>query len=640
MIKTIYNKYIGEKLFTKIILTYTFIIVLTLMTLSWVILRNYTNSITMNALNHCTQVTKQANAYFSQKIAFAKRIQQLPYYHEKVYGNVLLFCEDTYDTYSLRYIAHKNTLDQYFIYMEDLDPNISLINAYLINSKVCYAYVPHNSKNASERTTNLNVDTLTIPSSSKCFAPMLIPTNQLLLNENINSSNLTLAFNLRSKDLARIVGTIFVTFDLKELSTLLQQDTNSFESDLIIFDLKGNVLYDPSNLSANSTDFNFKTLKNASSDIIKNHQRITTLYTDSDLGIIIACTIENSAINAAAKVTKNVTYFITGICILASLILSCICMSFFSKRIQMVCKGILQIKEGNFKERIHIGKTKDELSLIATHFNYMCDSLETYINKVYQSGLMQKDAELKQKIAEYYALQSQVDPHFLFNTLEAIRMSALSSTNPQVSQMIYKLGSLFRSSMHQGMFISLRNEIDYCKAYLELLQLRYGEYLIPEFNIDDALYSYDIIKHLLQPLIENAVIHGMDIDQAPLTIQINGQLTSDIIEITIQDNGQGISKEKLASLKETLKNISNSTLNISANATINHNVDNASPKTSRPTAHNSVGLINLQQRIKLIYGAAYDLQITSQEGQGTKVTLKIPAKTEKELKHYVQSYVS
>ena len=590
------------------------------MTLSLVILKSYTHSVTTGALNYCTSVTQKTTNYFSQKISLIKRIQQLPYYHEKLYGDVLLFDNATSNTYSMHYFSSKNTLDQYFMYMEDLDPSICRIHAYFTTSRYCYAYKPYNNKGASEQIFNLNLNTLSEPSKTNSFTPSLVPTDHYFSSQNLAAPNFTLAFNLRSKDLSHIVSTLFVTFDLNELTQLLAQDS-TFQSNVIVYDLDGNIVYDSSHLATTSPDFNFDALKNTASDVTKTSKRLMITHINSDLGILITCAIENTIINQNTALIRKITYLITLICIFIALALSCFCMSFFSKRIHAICKGIVKVKEGNFKERIHIGQTEDELNLIATHFNYMCDSLEIYISQVYKAGLHQQDAKLKQKIAEYYALQSQVDPHFLFNTLESIRMSALSCENPKIPQMIYKLGSLFRSSIRQDMFVPLKNEIDYCTAYLELLQLRYEDYLITNFNIDSSLYQYNIIKHLLQPIIENAIVHGMDTDEGPLTIHITGQLIKEnTIILTISDDGQGISLERLTAIQNALKN------NLETH--------------SKSTGKNSVGLTNINERIHLVYGMDYGLELISKEGKGTKVILKIPAKTEKELKYYVQSNVS
>lgn len=617
MFRKLYRKLIGEKLFTKVIIIYTIIIVLALVALTSVVLQNYTSSAHVSAINYSTQVVQDVNKYFTQKISYVKQVQQLPYLREELYGNILQLFDEEYDRYSSDYIYKKNALDQYFGYICDLDPTISEVHAYLIKTDSVYQYYPYNGSNTSELVTDLNMQIISKPAIKKLFSPMIVPTSQLSIDKDDlnNYSNITIAVNLRSKDLSKVVGTIFITFNLHELESTFSKNDKEFDFSLEIFDLDGTVLYDPSYISSNDTYPDFNELKNAQSDLIMEGNRITSIHINQDTGIVAACIIENSEVSASAEIAKKITIIIMTVCILVALVLSFICMSFFSKRIHAVCAAMKNIKAGNFKQRIKVGHSMDEISLIAANFNDMCDNLDSYMSEVYQAGMKQKDAEVKQKIAEQYALQSQINPHFLYNTLEAIRMSAVSSGNTEVAHMIYMLGSLFRNSINQQMFIGIRNEIDYCKSYLELLHLRYGERLKFIFTIDDSICRYGIIKHLLQPLVENSVIHGIDPDKSENLIQIIGRMQGNDIEILIEDNGFGIPDDKRKELMYRIeKNI------VSENG--------------------SVGIVNVNQRIKLIYGDTYGLQINSITGNGTSIVVRIPAKTVKELEQYVQSDVS
>jgi len=324
--------------------------------------------------------------------------------------------------------------------------------------------------------------------------------------------------------------------------------------------------------------------------------------------------MQANQIDKTIKGTRRVILIIMVLCILTALSLSYIFISFFSKRIKAVCAAMDIARTGDFSHRIGTGRNKDEISQIALNFNHMCDNLDDYINRVYVSGMKQKDAELKQKIAELYALQSQVNPHFLYNTLEAIRMSAVASGNENTGKMIRILGAIFRNSIKPEMFVSIRSEIDYCKSYLELFTLRYGENLNFSFDIDDTIYQYGIIKHLLQPLIENSVIHGIDPDKSENLILIKSYKNEDDIEIFIEDNGVGISHDELMVIKSRLD-------------------------SALAADNGRVGIVNVNQRIKLIYGSRYGVDIDSFIGKGTSIHVKIPVKTVKELEHYVQGYV-
>lgn len=615
MLFRIYRRLIGEKLFAKVIIIYTIIIILALVALTSVVLQNYNSSAHVNAINYSAQIVQDVSKYFDQKISYVKQIQQLPYYREEIYGNVLFLLDEEYEMYSSDYISKKNTLNQYFRYACDLDSNILEVHSYSVKTETIFKYDA--GKHISEVVTDLNMDAVSLPAIKKLFSPMLIPANQLSLpgNGSAEDSTVTIAANLRSQDLSKIVGSIFLTFDLHELEEIIAKVERKFNYELIIYDLDGMVLYDPYKIVTKSSYPGFDKIKNTQTDLMIEGNCITSILKDEEAGIISACIIEDSQVSESTVTARKITIIIMILCILFALALSYICMSFFSKRIHMVCNAMRNVQTSNFRQRIKVGNSNDEISLIATNFNLMCDNLEEHIAKVYQAGMKQKDAELKQKIAEQYALQSQVNPHFLYNTLEAIRMSANASGNTEVARMIYMLGALFRSSISQQMFINIRNEIEYCESYLALLHLRHGERLKYQFVIDDSIYQFGMIKHLLQPIVENFIIHGIDPDKIENHIEVRGFQVNDTIEFHIEDNGTGISEKELAELKSRIeKNI------ISDNG--------------------SIGIVNINQRIKLIYGEAYGIQINSIAGNGTHIIVRIPAKTLKELEQDVQSNVS
>jgi two-component system sensor histidine kinase YesM len=210
------------------------------------------------------------------------------------------------------------------------------------------------------------------------------------------------------------------------------------------------------------------------------------------------------------------------------------------------------------------------------------------------------------------ALQSQINPHFLFNTLETIRMKAVSAGTSDVADMVYILATLFRNSIDGGTFIPISAELEYCKLYLQLFKIKYGEIFTFNIEINNDIMNYSMVKFTLQPIIENYLFHGMKQDSKNNAISIKGFISDSNILFVISDNGIGISKEKLDRIEKTLE-------------------DNTHKQT------NTIGLSNVNERLKIIYGSSYGISISSELDKGTCVKIRIPAKKMEDIGEYVQS---
>lgn len=183
--------------------------------------------------------------------------------------------------------------------------------------------------------------------------------------------------------------------------------------------------------------------------------------------------------------------------------------------------------------------------MIACHFNEMCEKLDLYIQKSYL-------AEIEQKNAEMAALQSQINPHFLYNTLEAIRMKAICNGDSEVGKMLYSMAVTFRSQLKEADIITLAQELHYCKKYLELFEYRYPKQFKSSVDCPLEYMQVPIIKFVLQPIIENYFIHGIRMRDNDNFIRIMVEKKQCGYEITVEDNGRGMSKEELGEKIDSL----------------------------------------------------------------------------------------
>ena len=253
-----------------------------------------------------------------------------------------------------------------------------------------------------------------------------------------------------------------------------------------------------------------------------------------------------------------------------------------------------RIGEGDLSTRIQMSG-EDELQQISRRFNDMGDRLEQYIDKMYTS-------EIKQKNAELVALQSQINPHFLYNTLESIRMKAYFVGAKEVGQMIYSLSVMFKNMVKKSTMVTVEEEIDMCSVYLDLFRIRYEGRLETEIEVDPEIQSLSIIKLLVQPIVENYIVHGFRPLEDNNKISVRAHGAEDRVVITVSDNGTGIPEDKLIQIRQTLD------------------------KVLQPPdkGYRSIGLMNVHERIVLNYGSDYGVTIRSTEGQGTEVRMEIP----------------
>ena len=262
-----------------------------------------------------------------------------------------------------------------------------------------------------------------------------------------------------------------------------------------------------------------------------------------------------------------------------------------NERLENTVDAMEKVQSGDLKTRIITSGENDELSYIGDSFNEMCEELERYIKKSYIAEINQKNAEMKH-------LQSQINPHFLYNTLEVIRMKAICNGDKEVGKMLYNLAVLFRSQLKEKDIITIKTELDYCKKYLELFKFRYQEKFNYEINCEEDLLENNIIKFILQPIIENYVVHGVRLSDSDNKLEIKIESQGQDIDIYIIDNGIGISTEKMEQIKKKL---------------VDSNLNN-----------DSIGIVNVNQRIKNTYGEKYGVTYAEGIEKGTRVLINIP----------------
>lgn len=248
-----------------------------------------------------------------------------------------------------------------------------------------------------------------------------------------------------------------------------------------------------------------------------------------------------------------------------------------------------KIESGDLMTEIQVSGQK-EIVVLSSAFNHMIEEIR---------GLMDRllTEQKEKRKSEFFALQMQINPHFLYNTLDSIIWLAESGRNEEVIEMVVALSKFFRISISRGKnVIPVMDELEHAKNYLNIQKIRYNKQFDYHFDIDPQVHDYTVVKLILQPIIENAIYHGISTDEQGY-ITISSFIEENSLYFTVKNNGYGITEEKIAELMHRVR---------------------------QEGKAESVGLRNVYQRLKIYYGDEADLKIESEMDEYTMIVIRIP----------------
>lgn len=256
-----------------------------------------------------------------------------------------------------------------------------------------------------------------------------------------------------------------------------------------------------------------------------------------------------------------------------------------------ITNGMSRVKKGDFDVRI-TQHENSEIGMLSKHFNDMTEELKFFIDKVYKQELSKRDAELK-------AIQAQIDPHFLYNTLDTIYWMLVVDDNEEVADMVVSLSDILRYSISEGEdFVTVSEDVKHLENYLRIHKARFNEKLTYNIHMDEDILDVKIPKLLIQPIVENAIKHGIKDKSTEGEIHIIGKCEEDQLILCVRDNGIGMRKSKIREVLEGTAKVEDD-------------------------SHTGIGLKSVHKRIKLIYGEQYGITIDSVPNQYTLVTLRL-----------------
>ena len=381
-------------------------------------------------------------------------------------------------------------------------------------------------------------------------------------------------------------GTIAFVIELQNIirtNSIQDRIINEYDIGMEVLNSSGEHIY---NIPSKSIDM--------SGDI--GDQAVAISNRSSKYGLSISILVPGKKLFHKIDLLRNLTFVLVVVMLFMSLILSLFLSHTITKPLSRLVSSMKLFQKKQQYDYIPTTDRTDEIGTLTETYNKMIAKINTLINEVYAS-------KLKEKQAQFVALQNQMNPHMLYNTIENIRMRAVLNNDLEVSDMIKDFGKIFRLILSKGKKDNtIGDEVEYIIIYINLLNIRHDNRYILKIKIPEELMEANIIRFAFQPIIENSIVHGFKNPSGDCIINIDAALVQNDVKILIKDNGEGIRSERLAEIKQKLAKSSNLFEEVQSN----------------------IGLQNVYDRIKLQYEEKYFLDIQSEYMKGTTVEMLIP----------------
>lgn len=413
--------------------------------------------------------------------------------------------------------------------------------------------------------------------------------------ENSNKSVVSLSRVITNYDAPESVGVILIDLNLNVIKNISSKIKLGEEGYVYIIDKKGNPVYHPHHISFDEIlkpEYTEDIINRENGTFIKEidwKKRLVTFTTSKYTGWkIVGIAPVEEMITGSRELRDSIV--LIGLISLIILFSAAVFVSGrITRRVNLLDKNMEKAMGGDLDTRAYISG-EDEISRLGNKFNMMIKRVNDLMKQIVG------EQESKRKL-EVKALQNQINPHFLYNTLDSIVWMAEGNKNEEVISMVTALSKLFRISLSKGMeIIPVSDEIEHVKSYLTIQKMRYKSKLDYIFDIDPEVYRYSCIKLILQPIVENSIYHGIKNKREKGTIWIEGRIEDECLLFKVIDNGIGILKEKIKEIMEDARNKN----------------------------HSGIGFHNVNERIQLYFGKRYGLKILSEPGEFTCVEIRLP----------------
>ncbi len=437
---------------------------------------------------------------------------------------------------------------------------------------------------------------------SSSVRTMLLPTH-VLPSDQGNRQVFSVVQAIVNVDTFQTVGAIVLNIDTQNaIEQIIAESAGQSDTTYLVYGANDQTMY-VTPLKSNASASQAKALAHTVQEALRqqvgqltwdNTDYFLSSNTSSLSGCIVAALVPRASLMQDIEAIKQTTLFMICLTILLVVGVTLLAIYRLSQQITQLRALMGQIEQGNLDVRFH-AQGRGELTSLGNSFNHMVVRLKQLIQDNYESQLQRKKAELA-------ALHSQINPHFLYNTLGIFQMFAVMEGQERLATMAYRLGQLMRYALKAGTLVELKQEVENIEHFLSLLQERYEERLGYTIQIPEELQTYTIPRFTLQPLIENAIYHGIDPKIEGGNIEVRGWCEEGQLVLSILDDGIGMADEELHHWQSALKYEAN----------------------LLARSHH-IGLLNVQGQIQRIFGSEYGLALAAgQTGRGISMTIRLP----------------
>ncbi|MFC5405869.1 sensor histidine kinase [Cohnella soli] len=597
-LRNIYSDYLRKNLFVKVIFIFVVIVTLTIITLSYLLFNLLSASVVRSELNDQKQAMERVNRYMEMKYDWLQLTVQEIYRNNVLANNMSYFLTHPYSDY-IQHMTDQNLAGgnenasdilNFFANRMELDPDIRNVILYSYEKQMMYVY----QSLGPRKLIPVNATRSYIPDVMAAEGPAA-GTPNVWVRKAIGQWNPQLYAmhgQLNDKNTLKNIGQLLVYFDAGLVNRALEQDRASLKGAILVLTPDGQVLSDSSNRYYGRVYPYMEQIGSLRSVEMLDEPSYISALPQNKAGYIVVGVAPTREIDAAYAGLRRTLMLIAIACIAVTILIPSLVIVNIARRTKRIVFLMKKVERGDLSARLHDAR-EDELGQISRGFNDMLDELVNHIDREYKS-------EIRLKRTELAALQARVNPHFLYNTLEVIRLRAISQGAKDVGEMIFSLATLFRHSVSSRPSNTLGEELEMCRLYLELFRIRYKNKFSYSIECPPELLGITVIKMLLQPIIENYIVHGVDSRRDDNRLSIEAVNDAGTVRVYVRDNGNGIEADKLSAILQALQ----------------------SPDDEES---GSFGLRSVHDRIRLAYGPTYGIHIESEQGNGTAVTVSWPA---------------
>jgi two-component system, sensor histidine kinase YesM len=402
-------------------------------------------------------------------------------------------------------------------------------------------------------------------------------------------------------DNEKVSGLLLFDQDINQFSQLFSDIETEAGEMIIVFGKNGKSIYSNMDIDGNASENIFKATNNQTSTSFyyqyQGKKMLASFDKSSAYGWTVITLTPMSDLQKKSDFIKKINYFLLPFMIIFTLIISIIISSLITLPLKRLMASFILLQKGDFDTSVEV-KGTDELAQIGFTFNNMVKNIKDLIFQKYEMNIIRKQAELE-------SLQSQINPHFLFNTLNSIKAVSENHDFEKTSIMLQNLSDIFRYSLNKGVYmVSFSDELENVKKYIDLQNLRYADRYSVIYDIDEEVLRFKIPRLTLQPIVENAIYHGLEKISENGELSIAAKSAGEKFFIYISNNGSHIPKEELDKINLFLE---------------------SNPDEQKNLNPESIGIYNVNARIKFHFGNEYGLKIFSTPGSNTTVKISLPA---------------